>query len=274
MTAAASTRVLAALVLALAAPIAAAQEAADDEAALARKLANPIASLISVPIQFNYDGGYGPLDGERAFVNIQPVIPFDLTDDLSLVTRTIVPVVWQDDIAGASGVQFGLGDTVQSFFFVPNSAETSLGTLTWGAGPVVQWPTSTDRLLGSGTLGLGPTAVALVQNRGWTWGALVNHVWGVADTRSAAPTLNVSFVQPFLSYTTPDAWTFTLNSESSYDWTREDGAIPINAMVAKMVDFDGQKVQFQLGARYWARSTRNGADGWGARAAVILLFPR
>ncbi len=126
------------------------ETAGDDAAALAQRLANPIASLISVPIQFNYDSGFGPDDGDRVLVNIQPVIPFDLTENLSLVTRTILPVVWQDDIAGPSGDQFGLGDTLQSFFLVPNPSVTALGTLTYGVGTAITWPTSTDRLIGSG----------------------------------------------------------------------------------------------------------------------------
>ena len=191
------------------------EEQGNTETELAKKLANPIASLVSVPIQFNYDLGYGPKNGDKAFANVQPVIPLGLSPDLSLVTRTILPIAWQNDIAGNSGTQFGLGDTLQSFFLVPQSQKTTLGTLTYGGGPAVNWPTSTDRLLGSGTLGMGPTGVFLFQEGGWTYGALVNHVWGVAETRTRTPDLNNTFLQPFLSYTTADAWTFAVNTESS-----------------------------------------------------------
>ena len=244
------------------------------EAELAKKLANPIASLISVPIQFNYDTGYGPKDGDKVFANVQPVIPFNLTDDFSLVTRTILPIAWQNDIAGNSGSQFGLGDTVQSFFLVPHSQETGLGTMTYGAGPVINWPTSTDRLLGSGTLGLGPTGVLLFQDSGWTYGALVNHVWGVADTRNNTPDLNNTFIQPFLSYTTKDVWTFGVQTESSYNWTAENWSVPIIATVSKLTTFGSQRVQFQVGARYWAVEADNGPEGFGARASVTFLFPK
>ena len=142
--------------------------AQEDSAELAKKVSNPIASLIGVPFRFNYDTGYGPNDGEKAFVNIQPIIPFALNDDWNLISRTILPVAWQNDIAGPSGDQFGLGDVVQSLFFSP-SMPTESGII-WGAGPVFLLPTATEELLGGEKWGAGPTAVALMQSGGWTVG--------------------------------------------------------------------------------------------------------
>ena len=240
---------------------------------MAKKLANPIASLVSVPFQFNYDTGYGPTDGYKGFVNIQPVIPITLSKEWSLVLRTILPVAVQNDIAGPSGTQFGLGDTLQSFFFVPQPKETPLGTLTWGVGPVATWPTSTDGLLGSGTLGLGPTGIFLFQQGPWTYGLLAGQQWGVVETRSNIPELNNTYFQPFLVYTTKNAWSFGLNTEGSYNWTSSDLALPFNATVSKLTEIDGQKLQFQLGLRYWANSPDNGPDGFGARFGVTFLFP-
>lgn len=142
--------------------IAAASPAFAQEADLAKQLSNPIASLISVPFQVNYDRGYGPDDGHRVTLNIQPVIPISLNEDWNLISRTILPVISQDDIAGPSGDQFGLGDTVQSFFFSPK--EPTAGGIIWGAGPVFLIPTATDDLLGGEKWGIGPTVVALKQD--------------------------------------------------------------------------------------------------------------
>jgi len=244
-----------------------------EDADLAQKLANPLASLVSVPFQFNYDDGYGTANGKKSFFNIQPIVPFELNSNLTLVTRTIIPVIWQKNISGLSGSQFGLGDTTQSFWFVPGPKKTSLGTFTWGVGPVIQWPTSTNALLGSGTLGLGATFIILFQKNGWTYGTLVTKIWGVAKTRSGTPDLNILLFQPFLSYTTKTRWTFTVNAETSYDATAKDFSLPINLMVNKLTSVGSQKVQFQVGGRYYVNRTVGGPDGWGFRFAMTLLFP-
>lgn len=242
-----------------------------DDADLAKQLSNPVASLISVPFQFNYDRGYGPDDGFRATLNIQPVVPITLNDDWNLISRTILPLITQNDIAGPSGTQSGLGDTTQSLFFSPKAPGP--GGIIWGVGPAMLLPTATDDLLGSGKWGAGPTAVLLKQSGPWTYGVLANHIWSFAgdDDRSD---VNSTFLQPFLSYTTPDAWTFGLNTESTYDWTNDEWSVPINATVAKLVKFGHQPVSFTVGARYWAQSPENGPEGWGFRGVVTLLFPK
>ncbi|TIM64951.1 MAG: transporter, partial [Mesorhizobium sp.] len=203
--------------------------ASAQDADLAKQLSNPIASLISVPFQFNYDEGFGPNDGEKATLNIQPVIPVSLNADWTMISRTILPVIWQNDVAGPSGEQFGLGDITQSLFFSPKNPGPS--GIVWGVGPVFLVPTATDDLLGGGKWGAGPTAVVLKQYGGWTVGALANHIWSFAGDGDRSDIIS-TFLQPFVSYTTKDAWTFTLNTENTYNWEAEEWSVPVNFQVA------------------------------------------
>lgn len=238
---------------------------------LAKELANPIASLISVPFQFNYDSNMGANDnGDRYLLNIQPVIPFSMNDDWNIIARTILPVITQDEIFNGAGKQSGLGDVVQSVFFSPKRP-TESGWI-WGAGPVFLLPTSTDDLLGANKWGLGPTAVALKQSGPWTYGALANHIWSVAGD-SDRQDINMTFLQPFLLYTTKEAVTFALSTESTYDWKSEQWGVPLNATVTKVMKLGNQLVSIGGGMRYWVESTDGGPEGLGVRLVFTLLFP-
>jgi len=270
-----------AMLLALAAPMAWAQEqqgqGQNDNAELAKKLSNPVAALISVPFQFNYDQKIGPQDdGHRTYLNFQPVVPVSISEDWNMISRTILPVVSQSDIAPGSGHQFGLGDVTQSLFFSPKQP-TSSGII-WGVGPAFLVPTATDDLLGAKKWGAGPTAVVLKQSHGWTYGFLANHIWSFASVGgghdASHPDISSTFVQPFLNYTTSTAWTYGIDSESSYDWKHHQWSTPINITVAKLTRFGKLPVSFTGGVRYWAESSPNGQKGWGFRFVTTLLLPK
>jgi hypothetical protein len=244
------------------------QAPSEDAQALAKKLSNPISSLISVPFQNNFDFGMGPnKDGFRYTMNFQPVVPFALNKDWNLISRTIVPVIGQHNVVGTS-TQFGLGDTVQSFFFSPNKS----GPIIWGAGPVLLIPTATDKYLGSQKFGVGPTVVALTQQGKWTIGALFNHIWSVTGKKSRAD-VSSTFLQPFISYTTKSAWTITFNTESTYDWKGRSWGVPIHAQVTKLVMFGKQPVSLGGGLRCWATSPEGGPHWCGFRLVFVPMFP-
>ena len=241
-----------------------------DAADLAKKLSNPIADLISLPFQLNYNQGFASGDGDQWTLNVQPVIPFSISANWNVISRTIVPIVSQDGVIPGAGSQFGLSATTQSLFFSPKA--TTAGGIVWGVGPVFLLPTATDGIA-TNQWGAGLTGVALRQKDGWTIGGLANHIWSLTGD-SEDGNISATFLQPFVSYTTPKATSFTLNTELTYDWETEEWSVPINAQVAQVVKIGARPVQFSLGARYYAKSAEFGPDGWGARAQVTLLFPK
>ena len=244
--------------------------AADEAAELAKKLQNPVASLISVPLQSNWDFGIGSANAMRYTLNVQPVIPFSLNAEWNLITRTIIPIIHAESPVAGGDSTSGLGDIVQSFFLSP-SAPTSRGWI-WGAGPVFLYPSATDDALGAEKWGAGPTAVFLRQDSGWTYGLLANHIWSFAGTDSRAD-LSATFLQPFVSYTTKTYTTFGLNTESTYDWENSQWTVPINLTVAQLLKIGGMPMQFQAGGRVYAERPDGGAD-WGLRFTVTFLFPK
>jgi hypothetical protein len=246
---------------------AAAQDNSDE---LAKKLSNPVASLISVPFQFNVDFGVGPNDdGEAYTLNVQPVIPFHISEDWNLISRTILPVVGREDVFPLDDHVWGLSDTLQSMFLSP--AEPGPGGLIWGVGPALLFPTATDERLGSEKWGAGPTAVVLLQTGPWTLGVLANHVWSFAGDDDRAD-VSRSFIQPFVTYGLGDGQTISLNSESSYDWESEQWTVPINLAYTKVFSIGTQPMSIQFGGRYYPEKPEDGPD-WGIRAAITFLFP-
>jgi hypothetical protein len=252
---------------------AAAQDADPDAAAeLAKKLANPVAALISVPLQYNYDEYGGANDGASVDrLNIQPVIPISISEHWNLITRTIVPLVDQQGFASSAMSESGLGDVTASQFFSPK-APTKSGWI-WGVGPAELLPTASDEVLGAEKWGLGPTAVALKQVGPWTIGGLANHIWSVGGDDDRAD-VNATFLQPFVSYVTKTKTTFGVTTESTYDWENSAWSVPLIASVAQMFKIGPQIMQLTLGARYWAESPEGGPEGWGLRAQLTLLYPK
>ena len=117
---------------------------------------------------------------------------------------------------------------------------------------------------------LGPTALALKQTGGWTYGVLANQLWSFEGGSDAT---NATYLQPFVSYTTNTHTTFAVNAESTYDWEDSQWSIPFNLMVAQLVKIGEFPVQFQVGGRVYADGP-DGGPNWGLRFAVTLLLPK
>jgi len=272
------------LTLAVEAPDEADEAAEADK--LAKELANPIASLISVPFQANEDWGFGPTgNGYKFTLNIQPVVPISISKDWNLIIRTILPIVSQHDLFYFANLpkdsplqpqnrsQDGLSDTTQSFFLSPK--KPGRFGLIWGLGPAFLYPTGTHPLLDTGTFSIGPTFVVLKQAGPWTIGALMNQLWSVVISEDRS-SVSQMFVQPFISYTTGTHTTFTIDTESTANWNASgiDGkwTVPVIFQISQILKIGKQPISIQIGGKYYADSPRYG-PGWGARLNFTLLYP-
>ncbi len=252
------------------APPAAGAPASGDGNDLAKQLTNPIASLASLPLQSNFDFHLGPnRDGFRYTLNIQPVLPFKLSSQVNLISRTILPVIHQNSVQVAGDSATGLADTVQSLFISPNKIKPFI----YGIGPVFQIPTATNGAFASRKLSIGPTVVVLKPIGGFTIGILAFQVWSVAGSANHKK-VSGAFFEPFMSYTTKESWTFSFDSETSYDSVSSGGSIPLIAGVSKLTKLGGRPVSVQATERCWVDSPTYGPTGCGARFGLTFLFPK
>lgn len=244
------------------------QLVAEDTFSLAKKLRNPVSALARISFESNLDFGLAAdREGYRYTMNLEPLIPFALNKDWNLISRTRFPLVQQDGIV-ESTVQTGLGDILQSFFLSPNSTEP----IFWGAGTTLLIPTATDTRLGTGKFGIGPALVVGKQHRDWTYGAQARHIWSVAGHSDRAD-VRSTYLQPFVSYTTRSAWTYSLDTESTYDWVAERWSVPIHFEVSKVIKIGRHAVSVGGAVTCWAVTFAGGPQACGVRFNVTPLFP-
>jgi len=207
----------------LAGPLRAEQAAApsggdtESDTELAKKTQNPVADLISVPFQNNFNFNTGPENRTVWLLNVQPMIPINLTDHWNLITRIIMPIINQPSLAPGIDHAFGLGDINPTLFFSPVGSEKFI----WGVGPTFTFPTASNRLLGSGKYSAGPSAVALTMQGPWVIGALVNNQWSFAGW--GKDEFNELLLQPFVNYNFGEGWYAVTAPILTADWTAAKG---------------------------------------------------
>jgi hypothetical protein len=248
--------------------------AGGSDADLAKQLSNPVASLVSVPMQFNWDQPIGPDKDTRMTLNFQPVVPIPLNDDWNLIARWIMPYVAQPRLSDTTLPASGLSDVVASFFISPAKP----GKFVWGVGPVLLLPMNSEPTLGTGKWGAGPTFVILKQSGGWTYGALMNQIWSFAgdDFTGGVPRSDVNqmFLQPFVTFTNKKAVTFGVNLEASANWEADHDkwTVPMHFFVSKLTKFGPFPFSVQVGVAPFLAAP-NGEPDWRLRFAGILLLP-
>jgi hypothetical protein len=242
--------------------------------ALQKATQNPVASLISVPVQNNLNFGVNPGYRNQDVLNIQPVIPMSISTNWNLLVRWIAPIVYQP-IPNPSGTPetgvSGLGDMVPTFFISPKKP----GKLIWGIGPVFQLPTATNTYLGQGKLGIGPSVVVLTQPGHWTLGALANNVWSVAGSGSR-PDVNQFLMQYFINYNLKKGWYVTWQPTLTANWEATNGnvwTVPVGGGIGRIMKLGNQPVG--LSAQFFANPVRpQGTPSWTMRLYIAFLFPK
>jgi hypothetical protein len=237
---------------------------------LAQELTNPIASLYTLPMQLNFDNDLGLTgDGSQTQLNLQPLLPFSLNEDWHLISRTIVPLITQEDVAWKGQDQSGLGDILQSFFLSPSQTPES-GWI-WGLGPAASLPTASHDTFGVDSWALGPTAVVLKTKGAWTVGLLVNHLWSLDN---GSTDYNGTYAELWVSCVLPSDTTISLSTESIYDWNTDDWTIPLNFIVEQLIMISDQPISIGATAKYWAESYEAGPGGWGLRLQMTFIWPK
>jgi hypothetical protein len=259
----------AALLLALLALPAVAQQAQS----LAQEAKNPLADVVN--FQFIYDAelDVGPANQTENVLTIQPVIPFSLNANWSVITRTVLPLISQPGLASGESSTNGVGDTQFSAFLSPARAAHWV----WGVGPVLQIPSATNNALGQGKWGAGPTAAAQWSGQQWTFGALINNVWSFAGSGNR-PAVNQMQLQPEINYTfqsNPNGY-LSFSPTIAADWTQSSGerwTVPVSLGLGQLVRFGKQSVNFQATV-YYNVVAPSGTNIWTLELIVQFLFPQ
>jgi len=258
-------------------PIAAARQEPENEdqtANLQKATQNPVASLISVPLQNNTNFGANPGYRNQDVLNIQPVIPIGISKDWNLLLRWITPIIYQP-VPNAPGTpetgEYGLGDMEPTFFISPKKP----GKLIWGVGPVLQLPAATNTFLGQGKLGIGPSTVVLTQPGHWTLGLLENNVWSVAGSGSR-PAVNQFLMQYFINYNLKKGWFIGVSPIITANWEASRGnvwTVPFGGGIGRIMKFGAQPVS--LLAQFYGNAVHPAnTPSWTMRLQISFLFPK
>jgi hypothetical protein len=237
---------------------------------LAKKLVNPLSDLIRMPVQMNYDEGFGATGANRFAWTFQPYLPFRLNENWNLISRTVIPLVRQQSPIPGGDDQSGLGDIGQSFLLAPQDRKYM-----WAVGPAFLFPSADENFIGLEKWAAGPNVIWLEQQGPWTGGVIGSHLWSFAgndDRRN----VNVTTLSPFIAYTTNDAYTFLFEVDGIYDWdmgTHEAWLVPMSLSISRVRRLGRHLVSVGAAGRWYAESPENGPE-WGVRVFVTYLFEK
>jgi hypothetical protein len=254
-------------------PSATAAKPEQESSDIAKAAQNPIAHMISVPIENDFYPQTGINKENEYVLEIKPVVPIPLSKDWNLITRTIIPVIQTPELAPGINGTSGLGDIQESLFFSPTKA--GLGEIIWGAGPAISVPTATEHIYGTGKTSIGPTVVVLKSQGHWLFGSLAQNLWSVEAGPKDRPAVNQMLLQPFVNYNLPHKWYLTSSPVITANWKLDAGRwfVPVGGGAGKIVRFG--KVPVNIYGQFFGNAEHpNGTSKWSARFQMQFLFPR
>lgn len=236
----------------------------------AEDLINPIAEVDVLTFLVDQNWNFGPdEEGSVGTLTFIPRLSFRLNEDWFLKTRTILPFVWQNDLPLKGIDDTGLSDMRTAQYLSP--ARLTPEGWVWGVGPVWLFPTATEDTLGLDKWAVGPSAGAFRYVGPWLYGMLADQFWSFAGPGERE--VNLTVLQPQVTYVAPTLTSFTLSTDATYDWESEQWLVPLNFRVSQLVKLGGVPFQVGIGGRYWLESPEFGPKGWGLRAQFSILLP-
>jgi len=252
-------------------PAFAQESSAQGTSEVAKQAQNPIANVISVPLENDFYPHTGIDKNDSYVLEMKPVVPFKLGNDWNLITRTIIPIVQVPDLSPTIQGTSGLGDIQTSLFFSP----AKVGKIIWGAGPVISLPTATEDILGTKKTSIGPTAVALTIQGHWLFGTLVQNLFSVAGPRERSD-VNQMLMQPFVNYNLRHGWYLTSSPIITANWEVSGNnrwTVPVGGGVGRIVHFG--KIPVSTYAQVFRNVQRpDGTTSWSTRFQMQFLFPK
>jgi len=232
---------------------------------LAKATQNPLAAMYSLPFQNNTTYGVGEFKRPQNILNIQPILPFNLSENINLINRIILPVITQPSSTEDKSTT-GTGDISWSAWF----SQSKASKIIWGVGPVMQIPTASSSEFGSGEFGVGPSFVALTIIDDWVAGIVTNNVWTFGDKEE-----NKFVFQYFINYNFPSFYlvyapiiTANWNAESDSRWV-----VPFGGGAGKVIKIG--KLPININAQVYYNAVKpDGVGDWQTRFQIQFLFPK
>jgi hypothetical protein len=242
---------------------------------LSKESENPVTRMITLPLRYEAEFNDGPTKRVKDTFEIdQAVLPFMLNNDWALITRTKFPAVSQPPKKLREDWESGLGNGYTTFFLSPEHGTSFF----WGAGPVLYYPSATNKALGVNKWGSGPSVAFLKKDAGpWVWGVVVNNIWSFGGPPNSSDRTDSLLLNPVISYHFSNGWSVGSSPNITANWLSKNGhkwTVPIGGGIQKVFRLGGQHMKLSVDAYYNAIRAEAGNDTSLVEVTLTLLFPR